>query len=261
MIARMPGSRSCDENRYYPSPRMWITDPLTGVEGRILPRRILLALPGRAEIADREKNFFFPVPDQAVECPIPILDRKAAREWHTDRMARGIENKHRKCGHEVIEEPVPRGVMERRPLCMFVPGKTALRDHRAEFFERFATPDRIARLRECARPGHQDEPVVSPEELFTKERADPAAVRLGQAGHLHEETTTDHLEIGKGVPAGFFSEHYEKIALCCCCCKPACHGCDLLFCRGWDDITGSHYGHRPHGSNCGTVWAGTILLC
>ncbi len=215
----------------------------------------------RAEIADGEKHLFFPVPDQAVERPVPVLDRKASREWHADRMARGIENKHRKCGHKVIEEPVLRGVMERRPLCMFVPGKTALRDHRAEFFERFPIPDWLAHLPECARPVHQEEPVVSPEELFAKERADPAAVGFGQTGHLHEETTTDHLEIGKGVPAGLFSQHSEKIALCCCCCKPACYSSNLLFCQGCCDITGSHYVHRPHGSNCGTVGAGTILLC
>ena len=40
----------------------------------------------------------------------------------------------------VIEEPVLRGVMKWRSFCMFVPGEATLRDHRAEFFERFAIP-------------------------------------------------------------------------------------------------------------------------
>ena len=105
-----------------------------------MDRCILLALPGRAEIADREKHLFFPVPDQAVERPVPVLDRKTARERHADRMARRIEHKHRKCGHQVIEEPVLRGIMKRGSLCMFIPGKAAIRDHRAELFERFAIP-------------------------------------------------------------------------------------------------------------------------
>ena len=58
---------------------------------------IFFRLLRRAEVADRIKNFFFLVPDQAVIFIATLLNLKPTRERHPDGMAGFIQDKHREC--------------------------------------------------------------------------------------------------------------------------------------------------------------------
>jgi hypothetical protein len=74
--------------------------------------------------------------------------------------------------------------------------------------------------------------MVGSEELIRKERTDPAAVGFGQAVHFGVEMASDHLEIGKRVPADFPCDNLPQFTFRSCSCELACDMCDPLFFSG-----------------------------